>query len=81
LGRYLRAEFLARFFEFLFENRKTDKFCGNIIIFSIGAQEQKLCPNKLKTRERGQQKQFYKNLDFFFEFSSHRLYFCLSEKL
>jgi len=60
-GRYLQAEFLLRFFEKKFEERKIDKLSGNIIYFSIGAQEQKLCPNKLKTGERGQQK-----FEFFF---------------
>jgi len=59
-GRYLRAEFLSSFFEFFFEDRKTNKLHGNIILFSIGAQEQNLCPNKLKTRKRGQKKKFAK---------------------
>jgi len=43
-----------------FKDRKTDKLHGNINVFSIGAQEQKLCPNKLKIKERGQQNKFAK---------------------
>jgi len=55
-GKYLWTEFLLLFFETFFEDGKTDSLHGNINSFSIGAQEQKLCPNKFKTRERGQQK-------------------------
>jgi len=36
--------------------------------FSIGVWEQKLCPNKLKRGERGQQKNICKNLNFFLNF-------------
>jgi len=43
LGRYLWAEFLSLFFETFFEDRKIDKLRENIIVFSIGAWEQKLC--------------------------------------
>jgi len=57
----VHAEFLSRFFETIFEDRKIDQLHGDIILFSIGAQEQKLCSNKFKTWERGQQKKI-KNL-------------------
>ena len=84
-GRYLRAEFLSWFFENFIEDRKTDELRGNIIFISIGAREQKLWPNKLKTGDggqSGQQKKFFKSLNFFFSiFFPHRLYFCLSGKL
>jgi len=50
-GRYLRSQFLSEFFETFFEDRKIDKLHGNIIYFPIGAWEQKLYPNKFKTRE------------------------------
>jgi len=57
-GKYLRACFLSWFFEFFLEDRKTDYIHGIIIYFSIGTQEQKLCPNKLKIGDRGLQKKF-----------------------
>jgi len=77
-GRYLRAEFLYWFFETFFEDRRIDKLCGNIIFFSIVAQEQKLCSNKVKLGERGSKKQFAKIwINFFY----HTLYFCLSKRL
>jgi len=41
-------------------------FMGNIILFSIGAQEQKLCPNKLKTGERERERQQKNNSKFEF---------------
>jgi len=50
---------LSRFFETSFEDRKIDKPYGNNN-FSISTREQKLCPNKLKTWEKGQQKKFAK---------------------
>jgi len=63
---YLRVEFLLRFFETSFEDRKNDYLQGNIILFSINAQEQKLYPNKLKTGEKGPQKINPKFECFFF---------------
>jgi len=38
---------------------KLISFVG-VLLFLISAREQKLCPNKLKTGERGQQKKFAK---------------------
>jgi len=64
----------------IFEDRKTNYLHGNIILFAIGAWEQKLSPNKLKTREGGQQKKF-ENLKKKMIFFSLRLYFCLHRKL
>jgi len=54
--KLLQVEFLSLFFETFFEDRKIDYLHGNIIIFSIGAQEQKLCPNKLKIGREGNKK-------------------------
>jgi hypothetical protein len=55
-GRYLRAEILSVFFENFLDDREPGKLRGNIIFFSFGAREPKLGPNKIKTREKGQQK-------------------------
>jgi len=48
--------------EIILEGKKIYYLYGNIIYFSIGAWEQKLCPNKLKIgariRNGGQQKKF-----------------------
>jgi len=38
--------------------------------FSIGAWEQKLCPNKVKTKKRGQQKKFKIGIGIFWNFFS-----------
>jgi len=63
LGMYLRADFLKLFLNI----EKMISFVG-INIFSIGAREQKLCPNKFKTREKRQQKKIAKIWIFSFEF-------------
>jgi len=47
--------FCYDFLKLFLKIKKLISFMG-IQFFSIGAQEQKLCPNKLKTKERGQQK-------------------------
>jgi len=39
-----------------FLKTKIDALLGNIILFVVGAREQKFCPNELKIRERGQKK-------------------------
>jgi len=71
--------FYHDFVKLLLKIEKLINFVG-IQFFSINVLKQKLCPNKLKTRERGQQKQICKNLNFFFEFFSHRLYFFYMER-
>jgi len=38
------------------KDRKNNYLHVNIIFFSIGAREQKLCPSKFKTKDKGQQK-------------------------
>jgi len=50
------------------EDRKTDYLHGNVhFLFPIDAREQKFCPNKLKTRDIGQQKRI-QNFNFFLNF-------------
>jgi len=56
LGMYLWANFCHDFFETFFEDRKLISSMG-YYYFSIGVQEQKLCPYKFKIGESGQQKQ------------------------
>jgi len=71
--------FCHYFLNFLFKIEK--KILSSYeFFFSIGDQEQKLCPNKLKTRKGGNKKKlkFWKTI---LEFFSHRLYFCLHVKL
>jgi len=77
--------FVMIFWNFL-EDRKMDYLHGNHIYFSIGAWEQKLCPNKFKTRDRGKgrgvSKFFFSKFEFFWgNFFSYRFYFCLHRKL
>jgi len=64
----------------LFWRLKNKSASWKYYFFSIGAQEQKLCPNKLKTRERGQQKKNWNFEVFFLEVFSHRLYIFLHVK-
>jgi len=55
--------FCYDFLKLFWKIEKLIIFMG-IYIFSISAQKQKLCPNKLKTRGSKKNSQ---NLDFFFE--------------
>jgi len=70
-ARYLQAEILSSFFETSLEDRKNVELRENIIFCSIKSWEQKLCPNKLNTGERGQQKILAKIRIFFSVFFFH----------
>jgi len=50
-------------FENIFEDRKIDYLLREYIYFSIGADEQKLCSSKLKTKEMGQQ---FFSIDYYY---------------
>jgi len=60
---------------------KIDYLHGNIIIFSIGAWKQKLCPNKFKIGEKGQGKKFENLKNKFLISFSYIIFFSTLEAL
>jgi len=74
--------FCHDFLNSFWKDRKIDYFHKNIYFLSIDAQKQKLCQNKLKTKDMATQKKNSKfKLEFLLILFLDRLYFFLHRNL
>jgi len=81
-GRFLRSQFVLKFFGIFWSCAVLQELCKYVIFISINAWQQKLWQNKQKWRFVGSIKKITKSQNkFFWNFYHQRLYFCLHMKL